>query len=297
MPIPGYHNVSRHHPCPICGKSDWCLVSDDSSNPTTPLSAICQRIEDGSKHRFGDAGHFHILASNDFTQQPPRPKRTAPPISFPKGSTHNFSKLARKYQACFSDIDLHHLSRSLGVTPKSLLRLGIGWINDPGAWSFPMYSKPEQIVGLRYRFNSGLKRSAKGCNIGLFLPNDLPAQLSHTPLIVCEGPTDTAAMLDLGFTAIGRPDCQSKPALVCQLARNLRVPMVVILADDDGPGLNGANRLVDMLHQQHQPACVITPPQGINDAREWKARGATAAGIQNVIKATLNNDNNHRNAG
>jgi hypothetical protein len=31
--------VSRTHPCPVCGKPNWCLVSADGT------AAICQRVE------------------------------------------------------------------------------------------------------------------------------------------------------------------------------------------------------------------------------------------------------------
>lgn len=47
--------------CPICGKSDWCLVS--RSNPEDPAEAICNRpiAEQGAAARIGEAGWLHIL--------------------------------------------------------------------------------------------------------------------------------------------------------------------------------------------------------------------------------------------
>lgn len=45
--------------CPICGKSDWCLIS--SIDPEDPPEVICPREETGSVRRVGDAGWLHIL--------------------------------------------------------------------------------------------------------------------------------------------------------------------------------------------------------------------------------------------
>jgi len=47
--------VNRETPCPVCGKTDWCLVSADKS------AAICARVEEGSKKRSGDAGWLFVF--------------------------------------------------------------------------------------------------------------------------------------------------------------------------------------------------------------------------------------------
>ena len=52
--------VSKENPCPVCGKHDWCLRSQDDS------AAICQRIEQGSKKRCGDAGWLHVFRDDNF---------------------------------------------------------------------------------------------------------------------------------------------------------------------------------------------------------------------------------------
>ncbi len=46
--------VSRELPCPVCEKTDWCLVSEDKT------ACICPRTE--SAKRCGDAGFLHRLA-------------------------------------------------------------------------------------------------------------------------------------------------------------------------------------------------------------------------------------------
>jgi len=47
--------VNRHNPCPICGKSDWCLLSDDGK------AAICARIESNRPAGTKGAGWIHHL--------------------------------------------------------------------------------------------------------------------------------------------------------------------------------------------------------------------------------------------
>jgi P4 family phage/plasmid primase-like protien len=58
---PGSQNwtkASSEFPCPICGHSDWCLVS--SENPADPKAVICGRKAEGAKVPLGDAGYLHI---------------------------------------------------------------------------------------------------------------------------------------------------------------------------------------------------------------------------------------------
>ena len=54
-----FHKVSRREPCPVCGKPDWCVVSNDGG------TAICFRVESDRPH--GKGGWVHVL------------KRTLPP--------------------------------------------------------------------------------------------------------------------------------------------------------------------------------------------------------------------------
>lgn len=45
--------------CPICGKPDWCLVSDD--NPECPSAVLCSRISEGATSEVPGSGYLHIL--------------------------------------------------------------------------------------------------------------------------------------------------------------------------------------------------------------------------------------------
>jgi hypothetical protein len=46
-----WHRVSRNESCPICGKSDWCRLSDDGA------WALCRRLNTGTGlHRIDQNG-------------------------------------------------------------------------------------------------------------------------------------------------------------------------------------------------------------------------------------------------
>lgn len=65
--IPGSHNwtrVSEHNPCPVCGRTDWCLISSQSVE--NPAAVICPRTKDESKCKIGNAGYLHVLRPDEF---------------------------------------------------------------------------------------------------------------------------------------------------------------------------------------------------------------------------------------
>lgn len=57
----GKHNwvrVCGKIPCPVCGRSDWCLVS--AENPSDPKAVLCGRVNKGSCQT-RNSGYLHIL--------------------------------------------------------------------------------------------------------------------------------------------------------------------------------------------------------------------------------------------
>lgn len=196
----------------------------------------------------------------------------------------------------------------LGVSEGVLTRLGVGWSEVHQAWTFPMSNAEGEIIGLRLRSPDGHKWSAKGSKNGLFVPDLLPAQcgddekgshaigdvltgINRRPLVerllICEGPTDTAAALDWGFDhAIGRPNCSDGGEMIVELVRRWDVQDVVILADNDAPGRAGAADLAATLAAYVPTVRVIEPPAGIKDARAWRHAGASKADVEAVIAKT-----------
>src|SRR5207253_1067400 len=99
---------------------------------------------------------------------------------------------------------LLQLADSLGLSMTSLCQFGVGWATEHRSWSFPMRDAESNVVGIRLRRPDGFKFAVKGGKEGLFIPEDRNAQSS--PLLIAEGVTDAAALLDMGFTnVVGRP--------------------------------------------------------------------------------------------
>jgi phage/plasmid primase-like uncharacterized protein len=197
----------------------------------------------------------------------------------------DLATLAVRCQGAVAPERLAALARSLGISVESLTVLGIGWSADHRAWSFPMCDAAGNVVGIRLRKAAGFKFAVKGSKEGLFLPSTAAADSER--LVVCEGPTDTAALLDLGFAgAVGRPSCTGGIPLLAELVGWRRPREVVIVADGDEPGRRGADNLASVLAVYAPAVRVIVPPDGIKDARDWLRSGADRQAVEQVIEAT-----------
>jgi 5S rRNA maturation endonuclease (ribonuclease M5) len=217
--------------------------------------AICQRIEEGSKKRCGDAGFLHVLVPGAMPKHMPHRHNTIKPVK-------DFTAESDQWRAAITDEQTDRLSTSLGVTAKSLRRLCVGF--DGQAYTFPMRDEKRRIIGIRRRFEDGRKLSVKESTNALFIPEGLS---KNGRLIICEGPTDCAAGLDMGFDAIGRPNCDSKIEMTTRFAEGR---LVTIVADNDTPGIEGARKLARKLIRHCPEVKIIVPPAGIKDLRQWK---------------------------
>jgi len=273
-----WQRVSKSRPCPVCERPDWCLYAGPADSPE---AAICARVE--SQRRVGDAGWLHRLRESA-TAWPrwERTIKTAVRMATEARGGPDLATMAIRWRLPADSPQLARLADCLGLTPQSLHRLQAGWSADRLAWSFPMCDPSGKVLGIRLRLRDGRKVAVRGGKEGLFIPEGLP---EAGWLLVCEGPTDTAALLDLGFAAVGRPSCTGGVRHVVDLVRRLAAPDVVIVADADAPGQGGAKNLAAVLVAYSPTVRVIAPPPGIKDARDWKRRGATAADVQAAIDA------------
>ena len=265
-----WQRVSRGAPCPVCERPDWCLLAADGT------AAICTRVE--SKKRAGEAGWIHRLTDAHRSGQRVRV------VPFAAGGKRDdLERLAAEYQEAADHVRLLQFADSLALSLTSICQLRVGWSAEHRAWSFPMRDGKGNVVGIRLRRPDGFKFAVKGGKEGLFIPENRKAESS--PLLVCEGSTDAAALLDMGFAnVVGRPSCTGGIKLLVQLVQ--RSPSeVIIVADGDEPGRRGADNLASVLLIYAPAVRVIVPPDGIKDARDWLRAGGKRADVERVIGA------------
>ncbi|QDV07251.1 hypothetical protein Poly30_27700 [Planctomycetes bacterium Poly30] len=264
--------------CPVCGKTDWCLIRIGLGGEL--LSAICPRVE--SPRRWSDAGYLHEFTSTPGT---PRIPRRAIRVSIGR----DFEPLAGQLRDAVEPDDLHAFARDLGVSTQSLRLLGIGWVSGPAlvqlgvkhashAWSFPMFDHRGRTIGIRLRLPNGRKLAVKGSKNGLFIPSGSPVAGS---IFIAEGESDTAALLTMGVYAIGRPGARQ---CVRALQRHLlgqRVGQVVVVADNDAVGGQGAAELVEGLKARGAAVRLIRTPE--KDVRRWLQTGATRVDLDQLV--------------
>jgi hypothetical protein len=260
-----FTRVTKQNPCPICRKAglrgiDWCRVFADGW-------AECMRVQSSRSAKSG--GWMHRIDG------PPRRYSPAPPK--PAVPTINATKLMREWLAATAPAALADFAGSLGVSMASLAAVGAAWSAQHAAWAFPMCDGHGNVVGIRLRNEHG-KFAVRGSRQGIFAAN-VPPQKT---LFVCEGPTDTAAAVELGLFAVGRPNCCCGGPEIKIYARRHECSRVVVVSDNDKPGLDGARKVGAELKL---PFAIYVPPA--KDVREFVRLGGTRAMIENTLKSTL----------
>ena len=255
-----FTRVTKTHPCPVCKHGDWCRVFADGW-------AECMRVQSGQPAKSG--GWMHRIGDVPRRWLPPPPRFQAPTI--------NATKLMREWQARTTAAALDEFAASLGLSRSSLMVVGAAWAAPYAAWAFPMCDGYGNVLGIRLRSATG-KYAVRGSKQGIFLA-DVPPQKT---LFVCEGPTDTAAAIELGLFAVGRPNCCCGGPEIRIYAQRLAVTRVVVVADNDKPGLDGARKVGGELKL---PFAIYVPPA--KDLREFVGLGGTRAMIENTLKSTV----------
>lgn len=256
--------VTREHRCPICGKDSWCMYNEQV--------VLCMRIAGGREHtlRDGSIGWIHPLPDGPLPL-PDEPEREPEVVI-------NVAAILNDWKRNPANHQLDRFARYLGVHQASLTQLGCVHAPNYSTWAFPMRDGFGNYTGIRLRNERGEKWAVKGSHQGIFLPD---ATVQATAML-CEGPTDTAAALSIGFYAVGRPSCSGGMRDVRVAFQRLGVRRAVIVADNDDPGLRGA----DMLARQLPiPTCVLVLP--CKDVRQFVNDGATKEVVDSMINGLL----------
>jgi hypothetical protein len=139
------------------------------------------------------------------------------------------------------------------------------------------------VRGIRLRGTDGRKWAVRGGREGLFVPEHIA---TDAPLVIVEGATDTAALLDLDFSSVGRPSCSGGVRLLIDLVEAWHPQQVIVIADGDAPGQRGARYLASRLvGYVPDGVWIVTPPRGVKDARAWVCSGATRLDVLDAIEA------------
>ncbi len=273
MQLRKWVRVSRQAPCAICKKPDWCTFTDDGA------LACCMRMAGARKARNG-GWVYRIGEDAEAPQRPPLPPSCDRKL-LNCGAYH--AALRRKWD--WRDVD--GLSLDLGVDMDALETLQPAFDPLNQAFAFPMRDGDGGVCGIRLRDFEGRKWAVRGSHEGLFYD---PGLVIGDDLVVCEGPTDTAAALTLGLRAVGRPSCAGGVAALAVLVRRLRIREVIIVADRDAPhrrpdgsawypGRDGAEVFAHAIKRMWR---LILPPA--KDLRAWLHAGATRQEFDALVK-------------
>ena len=151
-----------------------------------------------------------------------------------------------------------------------------------------MRSGDNLVVGVRFRNLAAAKWAARGSANGLFIPTgNNPSGL----LCVVEGPTETAAMLDLGFSVVGRPSNTAGCDFLLTYAKKFlpRRPICIIRNNDPEGSvaemhtIAGAETLAERLKVEKAASevSIVHPP--LKDVRAWFNEGATRQDVEELI--------------
>jgi len=303
-----FERVSKARRCPVCKKPDWCRVFADGW-------VECMRVQSDMPAKSGGWMHRQGLSPMRLTPREPR-SAPPPPINATKLMRDWFAATpASALAECAASLGVSTASlMAVGAAwaaPHSAWAFPMcdGYGNVVGI----------RLRNERGKF--AVRGSRQGiflCTCGLTAPEDAaqPAGIGRLggsqtvtnqrnevvqpydsaglrsaatangsqsrTLFVCEGPTDTAAAVELGLFAVGRPNCCCGGAEIKVFARRHSVSRVVIISDNDKPGLDGARKVGGELRL---PFAVYVPPA--KDVREFVRLGGTRTMIENTLNNTI----------
>lgn len=225
------------------------------------------RVQSPKQFRFkgGDVGWLHQINGGQrlIIEQKPKP---IPVI--------NVGKLMAEWTEQTKREQIRRLSQQLGVIPFCLNCLQCAWAAPYRAWAFPMRDGYGEYTGIRLRAENGRKWCVPGSHQGIFQSFFQPQRTA----LICEGPTDTAAALTLGFYAVGKPSCSGGMPHVRTALQRLGVRRAIIVADNDDAGLRGAQMQANQLPIPN--ASLVLPAK---DLREFVKLGGTNQILTSII--------------
>jgi hypothetical protein len=275
--------VTRSAPCCICGKPSWCSRSEEHDMHS------CMRSTDapgGYRYIKETRVGGHLFAGP--ASEPPRRRaeRDLPPLAPPppspappRPSFIDWEKVQRRLYDSVTMPIREAIEEQVRIPHGFLAALGMGWSAPHHAYSWPMRDERMQVTGIHLRTPDAKKFAIKGSKQGIYAVGRPRTDM----VLLCEGVTDTAAMLSLGYEAIGRPSCRGAEDICAALCAGRHA---VVVADADGPGRAGAQ----ILAMRCKAACRsvrIIEPIAVKDARAWVLANGSRAMVDTVIRNAI----------
>ena len=183
----------------------------------------------------------------------------------------------QEFAAALDDDRLHQLADELGVPAPGLQRLHVGSTTIAGdsVYTFPEFDGRGFMCGIATRSAAGNKNFLVGGKRGLTLPTEWCA--GDGPVLIPEGPSDVAALIGMGLSAVGRPSAKGGADLLAELLRAVPASRgVVVLGEFDPkpdgtwPGRDGAHYVARKLaNALRRSVTVALPPGSAKDVRDW----------------------------
>jgi len=267
-------HATPSHRCTVCDGPDWCTFGS--------VAMLCQRVESAWPAK--TSGWYHYYDGNG-----PRPVSipTKPRPAEQIDCAAMFEEMVSMRSNHFKGLAIH--AKSIGLSMDSLESLRCVYSVKNQAFAFPMRDGDGSIIGIRLRNHDGKKWAVTGSRQGIFIPDEeLKAPICFLP----EGPTNTAALLTLGFFAIGRPNVLCGAEQIKVALKRLGIFRAVIVADNDElkgngkyPGIDGAHRLKKEL--AGISSCIWIPPAPLKDVRDFLKAGGTKQMIESDLKGKV----------
>ena len=120
-----WRHVSQHHPCEVCGKTDWCSYNDDETG------TICRRLEDpqrGAIHQVDrSGGHYWLyLVGKDGGQPRVAPEIQEPSYKYQLADSATLHRVYSRLLALLPALEGGHVQelRKRGYASKDISTIG-----------------------------------------------------------------------------------------------------------------------------------------------------------------------------
>lgn len=186
------------------------------------------------------------------------------------------------------EINTSHNSMHELTVPEGILKAQWDQIarREGDRWAVRERNEIGEVIGTAFRDALGKKDFLPGGKRGLILRWPLANYAGsgpNDPVCVCEGASDTAALMGLGFEAVGVPMAGHCGKMLAEVLSDRHA---LIVADADDAGRSGAKKIADALLPRCLSVRIIEPPCGAKDAREAVIAGADCAAFLAIARAT-----------